>query len=90
MLRGNPQATACYRITSEELLVRFYSVNRFGVNALTANFTANVYGADTNGCVYMWDFESDGTNDVSGVDLTYVTNTYHSIGTYAVTLSVSN
>ena len=56
-------------------------------NSLAALFTARVFGPNTNGLYYWWNF-GDGTQE--GADLGSVTHTYATVGTYSVSLAVSN
>lgn len=59
-------------------------------DSLEAVFTASVDGLNTNITYYYeWDFNSDGTKEMKGVDKQIVTNTFGP-GIYAVSLTVSN
>lgn len=61
-----------------------------GYTPLPVTFTAYVAGTNTSGLFYSWDFENDGTNNVSGYGLSGITNLYGVPGTYSVRLTVSN
>ena len=61
-----------------------------GLGAATVVFTGYVAGDTTSGLYYWWDFEDDGTNDVTGVGRRIVTNNYLDPGSYSVRLTVSN
>ena len=58
---------------------------------LTVTFSAtNSYDVDGTIVEYAWDFNGDGVFDLSGPDVTVVTNTYNSPGKYSVMLKVTD
>ena len=78
-----------YEYTLGPLACDFTADAAEGMAPHTAVLTATVVGSNTTGVVYMWDYETDGTNDVQGADRKVVTNTF-AAGTYTVTLTVTN
>ncbi|MDA0991022.1 MAG: PKD domain-containing protein, partial [Verrucomicrobia bacterium] len=61
-----------------------------GFAPLQVVFTALTGGSNLTALVYAWDFDRDGTNDLTGPGLSLVTNTYTDAGAFSVNLSVSN
>ncbi|MFH0908505.1 MAG: Ig-like domain-containing protein [bacterium] len=63
-----------------------------GVSPLTAVFTALVAGTNAQppSLYYRWDLDNDGIVDLSGWGLSVVTNIYSTVGSYSVSLTVSN
>ena len=82
----------CYELspTSGVFRCAFRTPTPNGLAPFTPVFRAYVSGADTNVTTYLWDFENDGTNDLTGPDKQVVSNTYPSAGSYTVCLTVSN
>jgi len=60
-----------------------------GVDSLSVIFTSSIAGSNTNGVVYRWDFDGNGSFEKQGTFLSCVTNIY-GIGYYTVRLVVSN
>jgi hypothetical protein len=58
-------------------------------SSLNATFTSTVYGPQTSGLYYRWDFDGNGTVDEEGADQPGPTHLFNP-GTYTVSLSVSN
>ncbi len=76
--------------TSGDFAVGFYGdLPLSGINTLEVVFHANAAGANTNVTWYGWDFNNDGTYELSGAGLGTVTNTFGA-GRYSVRLAVSN
>jgi len=63
---------------------------RQGLNPLSVEFAALVGGTNMSGMSYEWDFQNDGTNDLTGDSFPSPTNTYPSPGLFSVSLVVSN
>lgn len=57
--------------------------------SLNVQFTAIVAGPKTNGLVYRWDYDNNGSVDEQGTDKQVVTHTY-TTGVFSVSLTVSN
>jgi predicted outer membrane repeat protein len=71
------------------LRANFIADQRRGIDNLTVTLTAYVSGSDTNGLVYSWDFDNDGTIDVSGADKRVIVHPY-TPGLFSVRLVVVN
>jgi autotransporter-associated beta strand protein len=71
------------------LAIAFTADTTLGLDALRVIFTAAVSGSVTNGLDYFWDFDNDGTNDMTGIDLRVVTNDYFA-GRHSVRLRVTS
>lgn len=71
------------------LRANFIADQRQGIDNLAVTLTAYVSGSDTNGLVYAWDFDNNGSIDASGADKRVVTQPY-TPGIYAVRLVVVN
>ena len=61
-----------------------------GTNSLQTVFTATVVGPGTGTVTYVWDFDNDGTAELSGTQYRQATNTYASPGFYTVKLRCTN
>lgn len=61
-----------------------------GYAPLPVVFSATVYGTNTSGLLYGWDFDDDGEVDAGGPGLGVVTNVYTDMGPHSVSLWVSN
>jgi len=61
-----------------------------GFAPLPVVLTGRVAGSNQTALVYAWDFENDGSNDVSGTGAAVVTNTYTLLGYHSPRLVVSN
>ena len=72
------------------LTIGFFATPFSGIYPLTAVFTATIGGSDSNGVTYAWDFDGDGTNDATGIDLATITNVYTVYGLHSPSLTVSN
>ena len=80
-----------YEVTNVPAFVcNFSAPTTIGSNSLQAVFTAAVGGPDTNITWYGWDFNGDGTNDLTGAALAVATNFYSEPGLYSVQLTVTN
>ena len=77
-----------YEYEAGGLVCDFTADPEQGIAPLSVVLTASV-GGDTNGLVYQWDFEDDGSVDEAGGDKGEVTHPYGA-GVYSVSLSVSN
>jgi hypothetical protein len=67
-----------------------YTVSpQVGIAPLTAVFSAAAAGDDTNNLTYYWDFDGNGSWDLTGVDKQTVSNAY-ALGVYWPVLCVSN
>jgi len=62
----------------------------FGTAPFTTSFTANANDSDGTISLYQWDFQNDGTIDESGSDLSVVSHTFQSAGTYTIKLIVTD
>lgn len=71
------------------LAVSFDAAPRTGLTPLRTVFTVYASGLDTNGLYYHWDFNFDGSNDLSGAQWARPTNVYLE-GLYSVALATSN
>jgi len=95
-LDGDGDTIAIYDMGAYEMTNAAGFVCNFSVpttvssNSLQAVFTAAVGGPDTNIAWYGWDFNNDGTYDLTGPGLAVVTNFYSTPGLYSVLLTVSN
>ena len=95
-LDGDGDTIAIYDMGAYEMTNAGGFVCNFSVpttvssNSLQAVFTAAVGGPDTNIVWYGWDFNNDGTYDLTGPGLAVVTNFYPTPGLYSVLLTVSN
>jgi hypothetical protein len=74
---------------SGALVCSFSGTPMMGFDQVQAVFTAAVAGSNTTITTYAWDF-GDGQTPQVGPGLAIVTNTYTSVGAYAVTLRVTN
>ncbi len=72
------------------LTATFTASPSYGLAPFTPPFTAAVYGGDTNGLTYYWDFDNNGSDDDSGADKQTTTYTYNTAGRYSVKLRVTN
>ncbi len=61
-----------------------------GTIPFTCVFSASPAFRATSGLYYSWDFNGDGTGDVSGVDRSVVSNVFPRIGIYSPSVTVSN
>jgi PKD repeat protein len=68
----------------------FHAYTLEGYTPLEVMFQGWAYGTNATDVYYAWDFDCDGTTDVAGFGLDYVTNVYSATGTFSVYLSVSN
>jgi len=95
-LDGDGDTIAVYDMGAYEMtnvpafVCNFSTPTTTGSNSLQAVFTAAVGGPDTNITWYGWDFNGDGTNDLTGAGLAVVTNFYSEPGLYSVQLTVTN
>ncbi|OGV76163.1 MAG: hypothetical protein A2340_00005 [Lentisphaerae bacterium RIFOXYB12_FULL_60_10] len=72
-----------------EFRCSFSGSPRVGMAPLEVVYEASVAGPDTNGLVYYWDVDGDGTHDRVGSSFGVLTNVY-APGLYTVTLCASN
>lgn len=94
---GNGDSTAthdmgCYEMqpgTNGSLRCGFTVSAHEGTDSLESVFAAYVLGTNTTINFYWWDFENDGTNDLTGATASVATNTFL-VGFYDVLLTVSN
>ena len=86
VLGGTPEMGAYEFDPSTPLGCDFTGAPLLGLEPLDVTFSALATGGDTNGLVFHWDFEDDGTNDATGKT---VTNTYAD-GTFTVSCTASN
>jgi len=71
------------------LAVNFVGDTLTGHDSLAVTFTAFPSGSDTDGLIYVWDFNNDGTPDTVGPDKGEVTWVFPT-GRFTVRLSVTN
>lgn len=63
--------------------------HREGISPFTCVLVAHVAGTNTTGLYYRWDIDDDGVDELTGFDLSVITNTYL-YGVYSIALTVSN
>ncbi|NLF38542.1 PKD domain-containing protein [bacterium] len=85
IVKGVPDIGA-YEI--EKLACNPVAGRTIGFAPYTAVFTGHVAGAETSGLLYVWDFNGDGTGELTSTGA-IVSNTY-GIGVHSVALTVSN
>ncbi|HMO49854.1 MAG TPA: S8 family serine peptidase [Kiritimatiellia bacterium] len=79
-----------YRHPETYLRAGFVSTNgTASIGSFTARFKATVSG-NTNGLVYHWDFDNNGTFETTGAGLQTVQHTYAAPGAYTVRLIATN
>lgn len=78
-----------YVSSATPLSCDFSYVPAQGISSQNVAFTALVLGSDQTNLVYYWDFDHNGTWDLSGGGRRVVTNQY-GIGRYTVALKVTN
>jgi PKD repeat protein len=91
MHRQNPQRTGtCVERPDQEYKASFAGDALNGISNLTVNFTAYPVGFDATNSWYVWDFDGDSTPDLTNFGITTAQQAYASIGSYTVSLTVSN
>jgi subtilisin family serine protease len=86
----NANTLYCQFDTNQPFGVSFAANQTIGINGFRPTFRAVWHGAHTNGLQFLWDFNGDGTPDAQGADIPVTSAWYGAIGTYSVTLTVSN
>ena len=76
-------------LPSSELACAFSASPSSGAAPLEVVLTATVNGADPDETTFNWDFDTDGTIDISARGAAIVTNVYEA-GFYSVTLSITD
>ncbi len=71
------------------LVCNFTADEAVGDNSLWVTFTAEFSGGNTDIIWYGWDFNNNGTFDLTGTDIPVVSN-FYGVGTYDVHLRVTN
>jgi len=95
-LEGNPRITnlapdmGAYERTPGPLMCAVRTDVRSGFAPLSVTLMAYVDGTNTAGLCYTWDIGADGSVDATGPGLDQLSVTFTNLGTYAVTLTVSN
>jgi hypothetical protein len=89
VIHGTVDIGACEYVTPDVLTCGFTAAPIAGIDALDVMMTAAVAGPGQNGLVYFWDFENDGTYDVSGSGYGTVVHPYVG-GIHSIRLRVVN
>jgi uncharacterized repeat protein (TIGR01451 family) len=79
-----------YEYLSGALNCDFSASRRDGAVPLKVVFSAVVAGTHQESLYAQWDFDHDGLTDQNGLGLMTVTNIYSSLGSFTVSLTVSN
>ena len=72
------------------LVCYFTAAPLAGVPPLSVQFTSYVTGTNTTGLFYRWDFNNDGTDDVTGSASNAPVYVYSNGGIYSIRLIVTN
>ncbi|HBA83810.1 MAG TPA: hypothetical protein DCZ95_06935 [Verrucomicrobia bacterium] len=79
-----------YEFKSDVLRCNFSADSRQGLASFTNVFRAFCEGTNTSVQYYGWDFDGNGSVDVSGAGCAVATGVYHDVGWYSPILTVSN